>query len=223
MLRRAGMWRGCENPSLIMPLFCGSLVLTYLVFVLISISFLDASTPLDSRIILPVFVFSLIGLVTLTASLSQALGVGYLQWGIMAALFAAIGLNIRLSVPISFDLHMNGQGFTSRQVQTSTTLAVLDSMSDAIVIYSNEPPLVSFQTGRKVSMLPRDTFPLDKEPNPDYVKQLNLLCQNVKEDQAVVIYMFQGRRKYLPTPEQLMADCSLSVLYAAEDGLLLGK
>ena len=60
-------------------------------------------------------------------------------------------------------------------------------------------------------------------PNDDYSAQLQLLCADVREGHATIIFFTGIRRSYFPKLSQLRSRCDLPILMELNDGFIFGK
>jgi hypothetical protein len=120
----------------------------YLVSLGMSMTFIDASTPLTNRILSPVYLMLLILVPCLVAHL---LG-GVRRRGLLLTLVAILGLGLAISyIPQSVEAwgetRQEGRRLTSRAWRESETMDLLRGMGPAAVIYTNEPQPAQLHTG----------------------------------------------------------------------------
>ena len=102
---------------------------TYISFLMISISFFDAHTPLDFRILAPAFSALLIATVAQIWYLFQSPEQKFIKWGLLGLAILSIALNSRNAVSRIIDIHNNGIGYSSKSWRDSETIHYLKSVS----------------------------------------------------------------------------------------------
>jgi len=208
---------------IILPLLCILFALTYIAVLLITVSFFDALTPLDARLLLPVFVCLIVVAVSLAWSVSQALKKPLVWWSFLVFVVLCSSINAGHTVALASNVHMNGMGYTSRNWQDSPTIAWVKSVRAAVTLYSNGADVMHFQIARDVMMIPNYLDPMTGRPNPAYHEQWQRLCNECAAGKALIVYLDHIRREYLPTPEHLTSTCNLSVVHRADDGTVYGQ
>ena len=216
--------RNANIINVILPALCIVFFLTYISFLVISISFFDALTPLDGRILLPAFLAISVAGISLAWSLSSALGSRIVWYGFILFVFFSVTINGAWAVTEAVDIHRNGRGFTSREWKNSKTIASVMSLAKGMKIYSNGPDVIQFFTGRTVTNIPYVTDPLTLEPNQDYEEQLKVICREVGEGKAFIVYLNGITfRWFLPTLKEVESDCVMPVLARSDDGVIYGR
>jgi hypothetical protein len=208
---------------IILPFLCMLFSLTYIAFLLVSISFFDAWTPLDSRLLLPVFVCLIVVAVSLAWSVSQALKKPIIWWSFMMFVVLFSSINGTHTVASASNVHVNGMGYTSRKWQDSPTLAWVKSFRDDVTLYSNGADVIHFQTARDAMMIPNHMNTVTGRPNPAYHEQWQRLCKECEAGKAIIVYLNGIKRAYLSTPEQLTSTCNLPVVHRTDDGTVYGQ
>jgi hypothetical protein len=198
------------------------LVLTYVAFLFISISFFSVSTPLDARLLLPVFVLLVAPVISLAWSLSQALRSRIIWRGFLCAVALLVILNGKRAVAEALDVRANGRGYTSAKWRTSPSIRFVRSLADERKIFSNGPDVIHFLTGRRASEMPSHTL-RNGTPNRDYEEELQAMCSDCRNGVALTVYFEDLALWFLPTREELTSKCNLSVLSEVDDGTIYGS
>jgi hypothetical protein len=197
--------------------------LVYIAFLVFSVSFFDANTPLDNRILSPIYVvgllvalFGVISLITLKPdNFSVKTGVFILGiWLTMNYLSTSINL-----VSSSY---REGIGLNSREWLQSETLNELEIYSPEIVIYSNAPDAIYLHTGRPAVSLPRKYERASQRVNHNYSSDLVNIQNLVDSNQALIVYFSTLNRPNISTEEELSTDLRLDVVANLSDGKIFG-
>lgn len=148
-----------ERPNLL-AYGTAAYLLVYVGALLVSISLFDAATPLNERILSPVFVSLLILLVY--AGMPAPNAAETPRNGLRAALRASLPIILFLALAVSSinqvrairSLQESAPGFASWRWKNSDIMATLRTLPEGAVVYTNQPPAVYFWTGRPAFSLP---------------------------------------------------------------------
>ncbi len=195
----------------------------YISFLAISISFFDAHTPLDFRILAPAFLVLVIAIVVLIWYLFQSPEQKFIKWGLLSLAILSIALNSRNAVLQIIDIHNNGIGYSSKSWRASETIHYLKSVSLNGNIYTNGADVFRFWIGTEAMILPEKVDETTLIPNDDYSEQLQYLCDDVREGDATIIFFTGISRSYFPKLSELVSKCDLPILMELNDGFIFGK
>jgi hypothetical protein len=214
-------WRSI---GIVVPVSCLLFSFFYLLFLFISISFFDASTPVDSRILSPVFVLLIVGVFSAIWTVSQTLKKPMLWWCFFFFLILLIPIKIQDSLQSAAAIHENGLGYTSKQTQDSESIAFIRSLDEDMQIYSNGEYVIDFLTERESHSLPERVSSVTMESNPRYNNEIKAICTDIIENRAVLVYFKVNTWSfYLPTQEELGSICQIPVLQRFVDGTVYGE
>jgi hypothetical protein len=214
-------WR---SMVIVVPVSCLLFSVFYLLFLYISISFMDASTPVDARILSPILCLLIVGVFSAIWTVSKTLKTPLLWWGFLLCVVFSISLKTPDAIRSAAGIRENGLGFTSRQWQTSETVAFIKSVPENLKIYTNGADVVGFLTEKVTIYIPNKSFPITRQANSLYDGQLNAMCKLVIEKGALLVYFNQiSWRWYLPSQKQVNSACKLTVLHNFSDGIVYGE
>jgi hypothetical protein len=198
-------------------------VAVYSTFLVVSISFFDANTQLDSRILSPVYVAGVVLAMWVASGLQGALRSRPALARLMAGgLVAFTGVQVVEGARLGVASHNLGWGFSSRSWQASPTLDQVRRLPEDVRIYSNAPEPIYLNTGREASGLPRRWSPMNQRPNPDFPVQMAALERVVSQEPAVVVYFTSIRGASFASDEQdLTAALPLRIRDRQSDGVIL--
>ncbi len=195
----------------------------YIAFLFATISFADANTPLDGRMLFPVISFLLLATVLLVMSASDALRQPCICWGLIGAMLFSLSINMSESVPFILKAHRRGQGYTAEAWQSSEMLAAIGELPANRKIYSNGADVIRFRTGKSAESIPAKLFKRTRHPNPNYEEQLALLLGECERGEAVVAYFDRIHwRWYLPSAEAVAIAAKGLPYVNLSDGILYG-
>lgn len=209
-------WRSMN----VIIIICGLLFfLSYLLFLLISIDFLDASTPLDNRLYSPIYVISIVIIFPLIWTLTKTLEIPMLWWSFLIVLVLSISVKTPDAIRSIVAIQKNGLGYSTRQWRDSETVAFVKSLPKDIKIYSNGADVLSFLTTAQSLSLPLEASPTSLESNSRYDKEIEAVCKDITDTKAILVYFNTiDWRWYLPSQDELMSSCPLNIMWHFKDG-----
>ena len=204
-LRRASL----ETAAILVLFACA-----YCGLLLASLSFFDAATKLDNRILSPAYVVVLIALWLIVASIPRPARMALTG---AAAVLGAVYL-VR-SVGLLEDMRLNGRGFNSRQWMNSETIAWLRAQPASGILYTNEPFPVRFLTGRPVYWVPEAFDPVQGRRRPGFEAQMEAMRSRLRQPDSVLA-LFTARLASPEFPSEAEITEGLVVLAQTSDGVI---
>jgi hypothetical protein len=192
----------------------------YLLVVLLSITFLDAFIPLDSRLLSPLLPALIVLGTALGADLFRAHRPRRLLRPAIIVLGAALLLawttrSARWTAARSRD----GAWYSSADWRETAVLDRSRDLDDDVPAWSNVPEAVWLITGRPASPVPELLNHHTGRANPAYLVEIDSLRARLR-DGAVLVYVRreEDRRWYLPSEKELIARLGLQALAILPDG-----
>ena len=195
----------------------------YLVFLYINMTFFTANTPVDSRILSPIFVISILGSFSVFYAFSHILKKPVLWWCFLLFVMVFISIKMPQAIKTAARIQEYGLGYSSKHWQTSETIAYVKSLKGDLMIYSNGFDVINFLTGKKSGGLPNKYSAVTLENYPTYNKEIENMCNNIIEKKAILIYLKLINRNYMPTQNELESTCHLPILQDLRDGVVYGE
>jgi hypothetical protein len=194
----------------------------YLVFVIASMSFFDAFTEFEYRILAPVAILAMIFTFAVGIRLAVSAKRAGIRWLSGVFVISVLATNLPPYMRISTDLHQNGYYYSHRKWSESESVAFVRSIPLNVTVYSNDPHALAYRVGRRVQTLPYKIHPLSRVPTRDFAHSMHSLCESVGRGAATVVYLDQ-KRWYLSTAEELQDICDFGVIRRLSDGVVLGR
>ncbi len=191
---------------------------TYVAFLLVSISFLDATTPLDDRILFPVFGVVVVAMVVIAWRVAHRARRRAIWLAFLAC--AAVSIVVRAPSALSGigDVRRDGVGYMSDGWKQSDMLAQVRRLPADLVVYSNAQDAIEFLTGRAAEWLPDDELWESAQPNPEYAKQRDGMCGQVMNGKAVVAYFITDDPGDEWALDQTAKMCAFAQIIRRADG-----
>jgi hypothetical protein len=205
---------GVRLASLQMATLLGLFVILYCALLLTSLTFLDAATKLDNRILSPLYLSLLIIISLVLASLPRSVQ----RAGAVAGALL-VGSYFGRSLALLQDMRLNGRGFNSRPWQTSETIGFLRDLPGEGFLYTNEPFPVRFLTGRPVYWVPEALDPVQGLPRAGYGVQMTTMRERLREPNSVLA-LFTARLASPEFPSEAEITEGLVVLAQTSDGVI---
>jgi len=198
---------GAEHLPVVCAVFAGA----YVAVLVLDLLLIDASALLDKRLLLPLHVVAIVGILALAQRRVMNGALRVVTIGVLGLLVVfQVGeatVWVRNSVD---DGGARRGGYASSVWRESPVIAALHNLPPDVAVYSNGPDAIWFLTGRATSTLPPEKDYLTGEANPDYRAELAEMTERVRADNGVVVYFSAIKsRPYLPTEEELRRAMAL--------------
>ncbi|MCI0519980.1 MAG: glycosyltransferase family 39 protein [Chloroflexi bacterium] len=204
-----------------MPAVLAVMILVYGVFLLASLTLLDANTPLDNRILSPVFAWGVVLIIFVVEQMLSAFaGAHLLRWmlALLGLVFiAAYTLN---ATEIIFAGFNHGMGFMHTNWRASPTVAALREVPPAVRIYSNSPEAIYFNADRVAQRLPAKHLPAVGRENPSYLQAIEQMSAAVAGQGAVVVWFQAVQSKAMPDEAEILLLLPLKAVHRLSDGAI---
>ncbi len=212
-------WRSME---MVVAASCLLFSASFVLFLFLSLSFFDASTSINSRILSPFFAILIVAGFSTIWSVSQTLKKPMLWRFFLICLVVSITIKTPDAIQSGASIQKNGLGYTTIAWRESASIAYVKSLPGDIKIYSNGADAISFMTENQlknqVVAIPQKKFPTTTLVNPSYHQEIEAMCKDIQQHGALLVYMDNISRPYLPNQEEVQTACQLSVLQQFADG-----
>jgi hypothetical protein len=206
-----------------MPAACLLLSVSYILFLYLSISFMDASTPVDTRLLSPILVLLIVGGFSAIWAISKSFKSPIVRTGLILIAAVLIAFRTLGSFQTAQAIQKNGLGYNTLHWINSESIAFVNELPGNVVIYSNGADVLGFLTEKESLSVPRKADPGTMKPNPLYEEELNAMCKNIVDGKALMLFFNQITwRWYLPNQEEVASGCKLSILQSFGDGIIFG-
>jgi hypothetical protein len=159
----------------------------YLAQLAISMTFFDAGTSADNRILSPVYVSMIVFVVLLTAHNWNAFG-GAARLGVAAYFAILIASNASEFAAHSLNYRMEGLGYSHRSWQDSALIKLARQLPD-VPIYTNGITELYIHASRSSYPIPWRIDSETGEPDQDYDRQLEIMHTKLRtEDARLVLF-----------------------------------
>jgi hypothetical protein len=195
---------------------------TYVLFLMVSISLVDANTPLDQRLLSPLFVFLLVPVGYGIHCWNSLIGRRHAFRALLVSL-VAIGClgQAAMSYPLLERSYREGQGFSNGRWAESELIRALRESRDREALYSNSADAVSFLTGREAKQIPVPFFSTTQQVNSDYEHELSKMREALTNG-GVLVILNVAPAGAPGHARKLARDLGLAVLRRYPDGEVLG-
>jgi hypothetical protein len=185
---------------------------------IISISFFDASTRIDERILSPFFVSMMVSVLLLVFSLGN-------RWLKLILITGFISLLVLGPLPDQWketqamisSIRQNGAGFTTRYWRNSEVVDWIQNQEDDATIITNRAMVVNFLTAYPAIQIPERWDPVKDKIREDYQIEIDQMSANLKKPNAyLVLFEYQDLTAF----EDEAWTESLSIIYKGPEGVI---
>jgi hypothetical protein len=167
-------------------------IFVYFSFLLVSISFYDASTPLDDRILsilyIPTLILLFSGIPLLFQKIQSKTGqFQSIQPILMAGLLIFVILNSVDGVRAAEQLGRDGLGLNHSGWRESQAIQYVRSLP-AQTIYSNRPTAIYLLTGRSSYILPTQIDPVTTTARSSYQDDVELMKMDIQKNNGILVF-----------------------------------
>ena len=213
----------------------------YLCAVLFSMSFFDASTKFQHRILSPLYVSWMILLVAVLQSLNTKDTKGTKEEQEKKSVFIRIIRQIRVPFALTVvaailalstfnfqrslaELHeIDGLGYASWRWRQMNVLAIIKDLPPDVAIYSNSPPAVYLVTGRASRVIPTTINPVSGLPRTGYEQSLAEMREELLAGRAVLALFDTSDIEGAFGEEIALQFDGLTLLEKSQGNVLYGK
>ena len=183
--------------------------LIYLFMVFASLTFFDASTRLNDRILSPLYVIGIIaGLITVWNSALFEDHV-LIRSGIIALCLMFLGINLLRGFDVSNSMRKEGKGFSGRDWRSSETIAAISHLPPNTLMFSNEAFAIYYLTGNSANWIPENYDPVKGQAEVRYKQRIGeMRSEIVEKSGALVIFNSITKHNVYAPIDELTAGLS---------------
>ncbi|WKZ30475.1 MAG: hypothetical protein QY314_01740 [Candidatus Dojkabacteria bacterium] len=187
--------------------------LFYVAVVFFSILFLDSSTPLDFRLLSPISVMLLLGIMLAMQMLKDSRF--YVKWAILAYFFVVFAWQ---TFPAIAEIYRDGLPYATAGWRHSSTVAyVRHSIPGNAVVYTHAPQALNVLSGKRVRAMPQK-YSVGGTLVKEYVTNISRLRMN-EEDQYLVFFSHDFALKArFATENEVLSILSLQKEFSSDEG-----
>ena len=205
---------------IMLPHLLGILMIVYVAFLILTITFFEADNVLDSRSLLPVH-FALLVLGPLLARLlyARAPVSGSVRTVVVVGALLLAGSYTFRGGRWLVRAQADGQGFASRAWKESPTVLQIRKLPLGVPIYSNGRDAIYYLSGRGVRDIPAKFIRGTGLPNPHYDAELQRMSDELRRRHGVLVYFNTFPERWTMPPEsELQSQLPLIEVVALPDG-----
>jgi len=197
-------------------------VAQYVILLFLTISFLDAHTKLDYRMLSPVHMAALPVVIVFFARCEKhcikkrSLRISVTTVLLLLAVFY-LGCTLGW-----INNHQRGFGYASEEWRQSDLLRQVRTLPAETTIFSNGYHVIYILTHRNASFLPLRFDANSGKKNEHYEKSLQEMREKMVASNGVIVYFDTIIIDYVPTKAELRSALPLLVRYHGQDGVILG-
>lgn len=210
-----------ELNSLVIVKLLALFVIVYLIFLVLSISFLDANTPMDSRILSPLFLAGVILALHLVGEVVSHFPKPVLiKSAFLGTAAAFIVVNAWNGSSLLVQGYEQGIGYSSLEWNHSGILSEIEKLPDQVAIYTNVPEAVYFFFNQAAMSVPRKFTSTRGQTNPNYQAEMEAMRSELENQAGVVVYFSNLKRPTLISEEELALQLPVRAVVRTADGVI---
>jgi hypothetical protein len=188
----------------------------YIVFIFTSISIYDYTTPPDTRILSPLFLFLLIFSFVFIYKILNFKLRGALIYLVLTISYLNYALSYFQNIKENPHLHfLNKTSLLNLEIIKE----IKDLHKDAY-IYTNAPFLVYFGAKRFSSMMPLKFNPVTNKPDKNFQDKMKDMYMRLKQKDGFLVIFYPFNPPYIPTREELETLLPLKVYKETKGGII---
>lgn len=187
-----------------------TLMLSYLIFIILSISFFDENIPVNTRIFFPFYFIIITLIVILLDSIIKTKQYQFLAISLFATVLVS---NIFNTYQLRINHYKKGTEYSSKDWNNSETIKYIKS-KDTLNIYTNAHDVMRFYKNVNNYKLP---FINTKT----YDSTLQKMTQDVKEGKAKILFFDNINRRYFISKPDLLNHFKNFNIHNFKDGVLI--
>jgi hypothetical protein len=190
------------------------LIICYLAFLAVSVSFVDALTPLDGRILAPLFPLGLCLVYAWLVRLPPVVS------GLLLFTWLAFSIpELTRSVMIA---NTQGLGYSAPAYRDLEILRVVEKLPTEVPVYTNAGEIFYLYLDRETGKLPQIYDPVTLTYNNDVAREWEQILTAMNEQGAIVVWSPVNRHRiYLPTVEDMLAFGDLEIDREVSGGVIM--
>jgi hypothetical protein len=194
---------------------------SYFGVVCLAISVIDFSTPLDFRILAPVY--PLLVLLAANAAVVWSRRIRFSRPVFVACAIAFVAISAAKTFSLLAETHQNGCDFNGRAWRESTLVAALRRLPPSVPVVTNGDDAYALNVGRLAVALPMAVDTVSAKPLADYTPRMQELEGLFRRGAVLAEFSALSYRTYLPDETYLKARFDLCRTATFPDGALLRK
>jgi len=203
-------------------LFGYAAAFSYLLVLMLTIAFIDAGTPLDDRLLFPVFIMLTISVFATVDQYTEIKNKRATWWIFLACVVFSIRVNLNPLIETVTKLHTSGKGFNSVAWNESPTLAALRTYPADTLVFSNGDDVIRYKTGNSATALPAKYSAMTTEPNENYPEEMNKMCADLENGKTLFVFLNEIDRDYYASQDEVLDACNVPLIYKLRDGMIYG-
>ena len=191
----------------------------YVAMVIFSLTFFDASTKLNDRILSPIYLVGIIaGLITIWNSpWFEAHAI--LRYGVITFCILFVGINFLRGYDVLNSMRKNGRGFSGKEWHSSETVAALAKLPPGTLLFSNEAFAIYYLTRIPANWIPENYDPVKDQEDENYSQRIGLMRDEIiTQNGALVIFNSISKHNVYASIDELSRG--LSLFQKADDGAI---
>jgi len=200
--------------------------ISYIIFLIFSISFIDKNTPVNKRTLSPLYIFLILLFISSCWNSYKIKKNKTIIYLFLACSFFVFYFNLDSSVSILSEVYKHGRGYNKDKWRNSETITFIRTLPNEKTIYTNLPSEVKWLTNNKVKVtsIPKKFSPSSLLANIKFDQELKTMCSNISfKGDYLAFFKIISSRDYLLSLDEIKQKCDISVIRELSDSIIYGK
>jgi 4-amino-4-deoxy-L-arabinose transferase-like glycosyltransferase len=210
-----------EKRGRLFPLL-GLFIFIYAILLIVTMSFFDADTTPDNRILSPIYLPALICCLCAGYKVSRDLGRirGIRLVCVAVCTILAVCCIFRSMVSINYN-RTYGLGYMTGRWRSSETMDRIKAIPPEFTVFTNVAPAVYLLTGRSAVQVPMKVNIYTLRANTSYSSEFAAMGERLRKGDAILAY-FSPISPNFPSEMEIRSQFSLRVIARMADGVFYG-
>ena len=196
--------------------------IVYIMMVFLSLTFFDASTKLNDRILAPIYLTGILATLILIWNSAWFVEKSFVRVGIIILVIFFIGINSFRGYNVAASMRLEGKGFSGREWRNSDTVAALQQLPSGTLIFSNEAFAIYYLTGSPANWIPENYDPVKNEIDNNYSQRIDSMRAEVVQNDGALVIFNSIRKHNVYAPIKELSE-GLKLLGEYADGVIFTK
>jgi 4-amino-4-deoxy-L-arabinose transferase-like glycosyltransferase len=207
------------HPTVLLAKICVVFGSVYLVFLFLTMAFLDALTKPNLRLLGPIYPITVLLLVSSLALWGEKLGQQSVRWRLLSiTCLLLVILNAAHSLGTVRDIRQNGIGFQTATWRDDEIMRVVRELPDNVTSYSDNPTLIYFFTKRALYFPPQKFDMVTAQANPRFEEEMNSLVKNGNQRPVVIVSFGRWKDGPFSTASELVEQWGFQPVFQSTNG-----
>jgi hypothetical protein len=205
------------------PPILSRFVMAYILLFPLPLIFLDASTPVDTRLLSPVYISVLILVICFVSDLRPWLQKRRSRQTVaLATAGVLLGIHLLEGVPLVLERFEDGAGYASHRWRESELMAHVAGLKPDLPIFSNAQDAIFLLARRPAFSLPATVDLVSGKEQTEADQNLEALVSRIDANEGILVWFHEVDRFFLPSRNEIARRLDRPPIGEFSDGVIYG-